>query len=614
MERNFVRRLLVLLALFSFAACETNAPTPAAATWSKEWQPGGMAAAANPYAVQAAVEILEAGGHAVDAAIAAHAVLGLVEPQSSGLGGGAIMLVYERDDHKLVVYDGRETAPRGATKDLFLDNGERIGFREAWQSGLSVGVPGVTALYADSHRAHGMLDMQTVLAPAIRFANEGFVVSPRMAGFLVRLRDATLLDDNPATSAYFYPDGEPLQAGDLRPNPEYAETLRSFATRGTRAFYTGEVAAKIVSAVQAEPRPGTLSLDDLVDYEVIEREALCADVADNRICSVPPPFSGVAQLMILALYDSLIAEQDATDEAVRLSAFVDAQRLSYADRDHYIADPDFVAVPTRDLIDPRYLSTRATQRFAPNDTPTPGDPGAVLRGEPMLAMWGSDPTDSAPGTSHLSIVDINGNAVSMSASVNAPFGSSRWAAGFVLNNELTDFARQPMVDGQLVANAAGPRKRPRSSMSPVMVFDATGNLELMTGSAGGNSIIAYIAKTVIGTLRWEMDIQAAVDMPNIVARGERVRVETVGDGDRFAVLLKQMGYDVQEREGENSGLHAIVVSRGRLKGGADPRREGQAIAVARPEEPLLRPEKRDAVPMSGSNRVSPELRWTCKLC
>ena len=578
-----MRRLLVLLALFSCAAGETNAPTPAAATPSNDWQLGGMVAAANPYAVQAAVEILEAGGHAVDAAIAAHAVLGLVEPQSSGLGGGAIMLVYERDDGKLVVYDGRETAPRGATKDMFLDNGEQIGFREAWQSGISVGVPGVIALYADSHRVHGMLDMQTVLEPAIRLANEGFVVSPRMAGFLVRLRDATLLDDNPATAAYFYPDGEPLRAGDLRPNPAYAETLGSFAARGTSAFYTGDVAAQIVSAVQAEPRPGTLTLEDLADYEVIQREALCADVADNRICSVPPPFSGVAQLMILALYDSLIAEKDAGDEAGRLSAFVDAQRLSYADRDHYIADPDFVAVPTRDLIDPRYLSARATQRFAPNDMPTPGDPGAVLRGEPMLAMWGADTTDGAPGTTHLSIVDTNGNAVSMSASVDAPFGSSRWAAGFVLNNELTDFARQPMVDGQLAANAAAPRKRPRSSMSPVMVFDTAGNLELMTGSAGGNSIIAYIAKTVVGTLRWEMDVQAVVDMPNIVARGERVRVETVGDGDRFSALLKELGYDVQEREGENSGLHAIAVSRGRLNGAADPRREGQAVTVEKPE-------------------------------
>ncbi len=578
-----MRRLIVLLALFSCAACETNAPAAAADVQSSDWRLGGMVAAANPYAVRAAVQILEGGGHAVDAAIAAHAVLGLVEPQSSGLGGGAFMLVYERGDHRLVVYDGRETAPRGATMDLFLDNRVRIGFREAWQSGLSVGVPGVVALYADSHRAHGVLDMQTVLAPAIRLADEGFVVSPRLAGFLVRMREVTLLDDNPATAAYFYPDGEPLQAGDLRPNPEYAKTLRNFAARGTRAFYTGDVAAQIQNAVQTEPRPGTLSLDDLADYEVIEREALCGDVADKRICTAPPPSSGVAQLMILALYDSLIAGQDATDEAGRLSAFVDAQRLSYADRDHYIADPAFVAVPTRDLIDRRYLSARATQRFAPNDTPTPGDPGAVLRGEPLLAMWGADSTDASPGTSHLSIIDTSGNAVSMSASVNAPFGSSRWAAGFVLNNELTDFARRPMVDGQQSANAAAARKRPRSSMSPLMVFDAAGSLEMMTGSAGGNSIVAYIAKTVVGTLRWEMDIQAAVDMPNIVARGERVRVETVGDGARFAALLKEMGYDVQERQGENSGLHAVLVSGGMLNGAADPRREGQAIAVERPE-------------------------------
>lgn len=574
-----MRRLFLLLVLFSCASCRTSATVPAATIQSDEWRLGGMVVAANPYAVEAAVEILEAGGHAVDAAIAAHAVLGLVEPQSSGLGGSAFMLVYERDDGKLVVYDGRETAPRGATKDLFLDDGEPLGYRQVGQSGLSVGVPGTMAVYADSHRAHGILDMQTLLAPAIRLAEEGFVVSPRMAGFLARMRDFSPLDDNPGTAAYFYPHGEPLRAGDLRPNPEYAATLRAFGSRGTRAFYAGDVAAEIVGAVQAEPRPGTLSLDDLADYEVIEREAFCADVVDRHICSAPPPSSGVVQVMILDLYDRLMADQNGTGEAQRLSAFVDAQRLAYADRDRYIADPDFVAVPARDLIDPEYLSARAMQRFAPDETPTPGDPGAVLRGEPLLAMWGADSADGAPGTSHLSIVDINGNAVAMTASVGAPFGSSRWAAGFVLNNELTDFAREPMVDGRLAANAAAPGKRPRSSMSPLMVFDAAGNLELMSGSAGGNSIVAYIAKTIVGTLRWDMDIRAAVDMPNIVARGERVRVETVGDGARFAALLRDMGYDVQERRGENSGLHAILVRGGRLNGAADPRREGQAVAV-----------------------------------
>jgi len=574
---------MIILGLLLVTGCTTKTdskivtakvePAPAL-----EWSKGAMASIANPHATQAAVMILKKGGHAVDAAIAAHAVLGLVEPQSSGLGGGAFMLVYNRDNQQLMFHDGREMSPQGATVDMFMKDDGVMGFMEAWQSGKAVGVPGVVALYKHAHDIHGRLPWKDLFEPAIQLASEGFEVSPRLAGFLPRMAKISNLATNAATAAYFYPDGKPLQPGHLLINEDYARTLKRIAEEGPDAFYTGEIAMAIASAAQAEPNGGTLTVNDLASYQVIDRDVICGDFRDMDICTTSPPSSGGAQIMVANLYDHL--SKDAKSQSDKVVAFVDAQRLAYADRDHYFGDPDEVDVPLDDLINPVYLEHRAKQRIAPAEIPTPGDPGQVLRGNSLAGLWSTDLTEEASGTTHLSIVDGEGNAVAMTATIEAPFGSSRWVGGFLLNNEMTDFARAVPEDGGRLANAIAPLRRPRSSMSPTMVFDQAGDLFMVTGSPGGNSIPAYVAKTIIGVLDWQLDAQAAVDFTNIIARGEKVRVDVhEAEGQILADELKSRGYIVQERDGENSGLHVIVVRGNGLEGAADKRREGVVTAI-----------------------------------
>jgi gamma-glutamyltranspeptidase/glutathione hydrolase len=551
----------------------------------RSWTKGGMVAAANPYAVEAGLEILRNGGNAVDAAIAVHAVLGLVEPESSGLGGGGFLVYYDRAKDTITVFDGRETAPAAATPDLFIKDGKVMDFVSAWQSGRSVGVPGQVALYKAAHDAAGRADWAALFQPAIRLAEDGFIVSPKLAEALAspRLRAAIRLDDNPDTAAYFYPDGEPLPAGFRRNNPAYAATLAAIAAEGPSAFYTGALAAEIVDAATAGPDGGGMTLDDLANYKVIERAPVCGVIRSGyKICSAPPPSSGgIAQNLILGLYDYFRPPVSMNaDESLYLKAFVDAQRLAYADRDHYVADADQVFVPTQELIDPAYIKARAKERFAPAGKSFPGDPGLVLGKEPMRPMWGEDPTAPGAGTTHLSIIDLDGNAVAMTATVEAAFGSSRWAGGFLLNNQLTDFSREPTKGGKPVANAPAANKRPRSSMSPTLVFDEGGDLFMVTGSPGGNSIVAYVAKTLVGVLDWGKSAQEAAALPNIIARGDTVAVEVdIEGGPEAAEALRGMGYRVEERTGENSGLHLIVVRDTGLDGGADPRREGVALPI-----------------------------------
>ncbi|MEO1304467.1 MAG: gamma-glutamyltransferase [Pseudomonadota bacterium] len=562
-------------------AIET-APEPPIETAEASWDKGAMVTAANPLAAEAGADVLRRGGSAVDAAIAVHTVLGLVEPQSSGIGGGAFMLVYDRATGETTVYDGRETAPMAVSETLFVEDGDVLGFMESWQSGKASGVPGAIALYKAAHEAHGVMDWASNFDAAIALAENGFEVSPRMHSFVAneRIRAVARLDDHPVSAAYFYPDGDPLPVGYLRDNPDYAETLSRVAAEGIDAFYTGEIAEAIVATVSEEPRPGAMTLEDLMAYEVKVRPPLCGDWREYRICSAPPPSSGgVTQNAIAGLYDRLLPE-GATEPEQFLRAFVDAQRLAYADRDHYIADADFVQVPAADLINPDYLDVRATEVFEPGANPTPGDPGVALGGNPMIGMWGQDPTEDIPGTTHFSIIDQAGNVVSMTATVEAPFGNSRMVKGFLLNNEMTDFSREPRKSNLPVANAPGPGKRPRSSMSPTIVFDQNGDPKLVTGSPGGNSIIAYTAKTIIGVLAWDHTPQEAIDLPNIIARGETVAVETDREGGtQVAEELKAAGYNVRERGGENSGLHVILVTDDGLLGGADPRREGIVIGL-----------------------------------
>lgn len=543
---------------------------------AQTWPHGFMAAVANPYATNAAAEILAQGGHAVDAAIAAHTVLGLVEPESSGLGGGGFMVVYSNEEKRVRFYDGRETAPAGATADMFMENGEVLGFFDAKESGRAVGVPGAVALYKLAHDTHGRLPWADVFQPAIRLANEGFVVSEKMANFLPGIRQMSALDEYPGSAEYFYPGGEPLQAGDFLRNPEYAATLQRIAEEGPQAFYTGEIAEAIVASAQAEPNAGSLTLEDVAAYEAVERDAICGDWRVYQICSAAPPSSGAMQIMVANLYDGLV--DDDADLMEKVRAFVDAQRLAYADRDHYFGDPDRVDVPLTELLDPRYLQHRAENPAAPSAEPQHGDPAAVL--DTNVAQWSADTTLEPAGTTHYSIVDNEGNAVSVTMTVESVFGSARWAAGFVLNNQLTDFSRYYDPDAPEAANAVRPGARPRSSMSPTIMLDQDNELFMVTGSPGGNSIPAYTAKTILGIVDWGLSVQEAVDFPNIIARGEVVRVETgVAPGAEVAEHLQAAGYNVDERDGENSGLHVILVNEDGMIGAADPRREGTVLTT-----------------------------------
>ncbi|MEE3108845.1 MAG: gamma-glutamyltransferase [Pseudomonadota bacterium] len=563
------RSLPLALCLWLLAGCVESEPK------AVPWPHGWMATVANPDATAAAAEMLSQGGHAVDAAIAAHAVLGLVEPESSGLGGGGFMLVFDAKAQDLAFLDGREQAPAGARIDMFMENETPMNYVQAWQSGRAVGVPGAVALYKLAHDRYGKLPWGTVFGPAIRLAEEGFTVTAKMAGTLERLAPFARIDENPGAAEYFFPGGKPLTAGATVRNPAYAETLRRVASEGPSAFYTGSIAEAIVASVQAAPLGGTLTLEDMANYEAIPRPVVCGPWRTLSICTATPPSSGAMQIMIPNLYDHRVTE--GATQAQRIRAFVEAQRLAYADRDHYFGDPDRVAVPLDGLLNPAYLQHRAQTLGDPAEAATHGDPVAVLGGEALGAL-GPDTTLELAGTTHFSIVDAEGNAVSSTMTVEGPFGSSRWASGFVLNNEMTDFARVYAPEAPEPANAVRPGARPRSSMSPTMVFDEAGALLMVTGSPGGNSIPAYTAKTILGIQDWGLSVQEAVNFPNIIARGDAVRVETgMAPGAELAVALEAEGFNVQAREGENSGLHVIVVTEAGLEGAADPRREGNVV-------------------------------------
>ena len=575
------RQILIAAIPIVLVGCNYS-PDPRESKSEQTWSKGAMVSASDPRAVAAGLKVLEAGGHAVDAAIATHTVLGLVEPQSSGIGGGAFMLVYDASSQKLVVYDGREKAPASARPNRFMESGKPLGFVDAWQSGLSVGVPGQIALYKTAHKAHGTVPWKSLFEDAISHAEDGWEVSPRFAGVLrsERLRKYTNVDDHPVTAAYFYPNGNPLTEGAIVKNPEYANTLSMIAEHGPKAFYEGTLAKQIVATVNESPRPGGMTLNDLKNYKVVVRAPICGIHEDGiKICSPPPPSSGgIAQNMIFGLYERLDGEEEVQETSLR--KFVDAQRLAYADRDHYVADADFIHVPTDELIHPKYLDERVKDAFEPDQKAVPGDPGKVIKGAPMIDMWGRDTTDEKAGTTHISVIDQYGNAVAMTATIESAFGNARMVGGFLLNNELTDFARNPMKNGKSVANAPDGSKRPRSSMSPTIVFDKNGELVMVTGSPGGNSIVAYVAKTLVGVLKWGLSAQQAANFPNIIARGDTVNVEVDrGIGGRIATTLSDLGYTVRERRGEASGIHLIVVRKNGLEGGADPRREGVALSL-----------------------------------
>lgn len=533
-----------------------------------------MVAAANPLAVEAGAQVLRAGGTAADAMVAVQSVLGLVEPQSSGLGGGAFLVWYDAVTGELTTLDGRETAPLAATPTLFQDeNGEPLGFFDAVVGGLSVGTPGTPALMEEAHRRWGSANWSSLFRAAINHAENGFAVSPRLAQLVAG--DAERLSRFPATADYFLPGGEPIAEGTTLVNEAYGQTLRAISRRGTRAFYTGDIAEGIVATVRgAEGNPGVLSTTDLALYEVIERPAVCAEYHAYEVCGMGPPSSGALTVgQILGMSSAYDIAGMGPDSADAWRIIGDASRLAFADRGRYIADSDFVPMPTQGLVDPSYLAVRA-ELLASDDALPEVTPGNPAWDHAMLLA--DDESIELPSTSHISIVDQFGNALSMTTTIENGFGSRLMApGGFLLNNEMTDFSFRTHRDGVPIANRMEPGKRPRSSMAPTIVME-DGEPVLVIGSPGGSRIIGYVAQTIIGHLDWDMDVQSAIAMPHLVNRFGTYDLEEGTDAEGFAGALSDMGFEVNVR-GLTSGLHAIAITEEGLSGGADPRREGIAL-------------------------------------
>ena len=562
---------------FAQQAADTVAPEGASGVAAKAAVQAErhMVVAANPLAAKAGLDVLRAGGSAADALVAVQAMLGLVEPQSSGLGGGAFLVWFDAASGTLSTFDGRETAPAAATGALFLDaTGKPLDFFDAVVGGRSVGVPGVPRLLETVHARFGKRPWAELLEPAAALAEAGFPVSQRMAAMIAD--DAGRLDAEPAASAYFFDAaGAPLAPGTLLRNPDYAATLRLLATGGADAFYRGPLAAAIVAAVRGHPtNPGLLSAEDMAAYAVKERAPVCAPYRGHEVCGMGPPSSGAIAIgQILGMVESFPLRGLGPDDPVAWRVIGDATRLAFADRERYVADADFVRLPAG-ILDPGYLAARS----APIRRPTALPPEAVTAGEPPwdkaeLRIDGLSP--EIPSTSHITIVDDAGNVAAMTTSVENAFGSRLMVAGFLLNNQLTDFAFAPEKGGAAVANRVEAGKRPRSSMSPTVVLK-DGRPVYALGSPGGSQIIPYVANALIGLIDWDMDIQAAVSMPHLTNRFGTYDLEEGTAAASMAADLTALGYKTAVRE-LNSGLHGIAIGPEGLTGGADPRREGVAL-------------------------------------
>jgi gamma-glutamyltranspeptidase/glutathione hydrolase len=533
-----------------------------------------MVAAANPLAAQAGYDVLKAGGTAADAMVAVQLMLNLVEPQSSGIGGGAFMLYWDAASRSLQTFDGRETAPAAATPGYFLTpGGETMGFWDAVVGGRSVGVPGTLRLLELAHTMHGRLAWKQLFQPAIALAEAGFEVSPRMAKSIASSAEKQLAKFDVARAYFFNPDGTPLAAGTRLKNPAFAAALRMIADDGADALYRGPIARDIVAAVQATTdNPGVMTLQDLADYRVKLRQPVCLGYRAYEVCGMGPPTSGgltVGQILgVLGHFD--LAGMGLKADSVHL--FAEAAKLAYADRALYMADADFVSVPAKGLLDPAYLTARAqlVQLDGAMEKAVAGNPPWR---EAELRAPDSDP--ERPGTSHFVIRDRYGNALSMTTTIETGFGSRVMTNGFLLNNELTDFSRAPEKDGRPVANRVEAGKRPRSSMAPTMVFK-DGRPYLLVGSPGGSRIINYVAKTLVAILDWNLDVQAALDLGHFVNRNGATDLEEGTEAADLKEALEARGHKVNLRD-LNSGLHAILIKDGQLIGGADPRREGVAL-------------------------------------
>lgn len=517
------------------------------------------------------MEVLERGGSAVDAAVAVQAMLSLVEPQSSGLGGGAFMNYYDASSRSITIYDGRETAPAQASPSMFLDQrGAPLSFRAAVLSGRATGVPGAVAMLALAQQEHGRLQWRTLFGSAERTAAEGFIVSPRLSKLIAGGYPQISAPD---AAAYFArPGGGLVHTGDTLKNPAYADFLRRLAEQGPAALYQGQTAARIVERVRQGDYPGSMTMADLAAYRPVKREPLCREWRSYRACVPPPPSSGVGLLELLKLLERTDIAQRGPHDPQAWFLFAEASRLMYADRDQYVGDVP--TVPVAGLLDPAYLDQRAKLiGTIAMDAPKAGVPS----GAPQLA---ADRTMEPAGTSHFIVRDAAGNVVSMTTTVESIFGSGRMVDGFFLNNQMTDFSFSPVGDdGRPAANAVAPGKRPRSSMVPTILLTPDGRFVGAIGSAGGNAILAFVAKSLVAAVDWKLPMQDALAQPNLVARGANFGGEVAKFSPAMLDMLAARGVTIRPGQGEDSGVHGVLIRDGQVDGGYDPRREGVVLLL-----------------------------------
>jgi len=565
--------VLVGISLTSCAAAQTPQAATVAEKPAESRTSQPFVIAANPLAAEAGLNILRRGGSAVDAAVAVQAMLSLVEPQSSGMGGGAFMNFYDGRTHKITIYDGREVAPAQAVSTMFLDaNGKPLPFDTAVVSGRATGVPGAVKMLGLAQAEHGKLPWLSLFRDAERTADQGFIVSPR----LERMIHANYAENRqPDVIAYFSkPDGTLLNAGDRLVNKPYADFLRRLASQGPDALYKGSTAARIIARTHQAPLAGSMTIADLANYRPVKREPVCGPFRVYLLCTPPPPSSGVGLIQLMMLLDRTdIASRGANDPQAWL-LFAEASRLMYADRDRYVGDPAFVKVPAAGLIDPAYVDSRAKLI---GETAGPAPKAGVPAGAPVPA---DDNTLEPTGTSHFVIRDADGNVVSMTTTVESIFGTGRMVDGFFLNNQLTDFAFSPVGErGRPVANAVAAGKRPRSSMVPSILLTRDGQFAGAIGSAGGNAILAFVAKSLVASVDWNMPMQDALAAPNLVARGTNFQGEVTKFPSEILDGLRQRGIDLRPGQGEDSGVHGVLIRNGQIDGGFDPRREGVVLTL-----------------------------------